>query len=277
MRVRLTTCLNAALLFWVSAWVNAAPFGDLWSHWTSHAPGSTINVDHQLWQGLLDKHLTIHSDGINRVDYRAFTVADKQQLDSYLGYLSNIAPTQLNRRQQLPYWINLYNALTVKVVLQHPDKDSIKQMKSKLFSFGPWDDEQLSIEGLPVTLNDIEHRILRPIWRDRRIHYAVNCASIGCPNLSVRAYTDDNTETLLQAAERAYLRHSRGLEFDANGVLRLSSIFDWYQEDFGGDPRTLLEYLAEVRTDLREQLLTYSDSIEYHYDWSLNDHRATRD
>ena len=277
MRVRLTTCLNAALLFWVSAWVNAAPFGDLWSHWTSHAPGSTINVGHQLWQGLLDKHLTIHSDGINRVDYRAFTVADKQQLDSYLGYLSNIAPTQLNRRQQLPYWINLYNALTVKVVLQHPDKDSIKQMKSKLFSFGPWDDEQLSIEGLPVTLNDIEHRILRPIWRDRRIHYAVNCASIGCPNLSVRAYTDDNTETLLQAAERAYLRHSRGLEFDANGVLRLSSIFDWYQEDFGGDPRTLLEYLAEVRTDLREQLLTYSDSIEYHYDWSLNDHRATRD
>jgi hypothetical protein len=147
-------------------------------------------------------------------------------------------------------------------VLQHPDKDSIKQMKSKLFSFGPWDDEQLQVEGFAITLNDIEHRILRPIWRDSRIHYAVNCASIGCPNLSAMAYTQRNATTLLAAAERAYLQHARGLGFDAGGVLRLSSIFDWYQEDFGRNEQALLEYLALVRTDIREQLLNYSDSID---------------
>ena len=128
------------------------------------------------------KHVAASSDGINRVNYRGFSAADKQQLEDYLTYMSALQPTQLSREQQLPYWINLYNALTVRVVLQHPDKDSIKQMKSTLFSFGPWDDEQTTIEGLAVTLNDIEHRILRPIWRDHRIHYAVNCASISCPN-----------------------------------------------------------------------------------------------
>tara|TARA_B100000900_G_scaffold128608_1_gene108712 strand:- start:196 stop:1029 length:834 start_codon:yes stop_codon:yes gene_type:complete len=277
MRIRFTACLSATLLFWIPASVFAAPFGELWPYWASHVPDSPIDVDHQPWQRILDKHLSVNSDGINRVHYQNFTDRDKRHLDDYLDYLGALAPTQLSRGQQLPYWINLYNALTVRVVLQHPDKDSIKQMKSKLFSFGPWDDEQLQIEGFAITLNDIEHRILRPIWRDPRIHYAVNCASIGCPNLSAMAYTERNTTTLLAAAERAYLQHARGLAFDAGGVLRLSSIFDWYQEDFGRNEQALLEYLALVRTDIREQLLNYSHSIDFHYDWSLNSQRSTRD
>jgi hypothetical protein len=162
-------------------------------------------------------------------------------------------------------------------VLQHPDKDSIKQMKSTLFSFGPWDDEQTTIEGFSVTLNDIEHRILRPIWRDYRIHYAVNCASISCPNLSARAYTANNTQTMFAEAERNYLQHPRGLTFTQSGKLKLSSIFDWYQEDFGTSEKELVNYLAQIRSDLSSQLRNYSGSIEYHYDWSLNSQRAASD
>ena len=152
-----------------------------------------------------------------------------------------------------------------------------KQMKSKLFSFGPWDDEQTTIEGLAVTLNDIEHRILRPIWRDHRIHYAVNCASISCPNLGTQAYTVDNTQSIFAAAERSYLQHPRGLTFTQNGKLKLSSIFDWYQADFGASEKELVSYLAQIRSDLSGQLRNYSGSIEYHYDWSLNSQRTASD
>jgi hypothetical protein len=261
----------------LSASTIAAPYGDLWDYWAAHQPASNKSVDHQNWQSILDKHVSASSDGINRVDYRGFSAADKQQLEDYLTYMSALRPTQLSREQQLPYWINLYNALTVRVVLQHPDKDSIKQMKSTLFSFGPWDDEQTTIEGFSVTLNDIEHRILRPIWRDYRIHYAVNCASISCPNLSARAYTANNAQTMFAEAERNYLQHPRGLTFTQSGKLKLSSIFDWYQEDFGTSEKELVNYLAQIRSDLSSQLRNYSGSIEYHYDWSLNSQRAASD
>ena len=275
--IRLTARFCATALFWLSASTFAAPYGDLWDYWAAHQPASNKSVEHQTWQSILNKHVSTSSDGINRVNYGGFSAADKQQLEDYLKYMSVLQPTQLSREQQLPYWINLYNALTVRVVLRHPGKDSIKQMKSTLFSFGPWDDEQTSIEGLAVTLNDIEHRILRPIWRDHRIHYAVNCASISCPNLSARAYTADNTQTMFAEAERNYLQHPRGLTFTQTGKLKLSSIFDWYREDFGTSEKELVKYLARIRSDLSDELLNYSGSIEYHYDWSLNSRRAASD
>ena len=251
----------------------AASTDQLWVHWSAHASQSTVSVNHQPWQTLLSRHVVASDDGINRVAYRDFDDASKTLLNHYLTTLSNLKPTELNKAQQLAYWINLYNALTVQVVLDHPKKGSIRSM-GPLLSFGPWDKAYLTIEGKPVSLNDIEHRILRPIWQDHRLHFVLNCASIGCPNLSRTALTAENAEDSLAQAEHIFLRHPRALSVNGQGDLQLSSLFDWYQEDFAENERALLAYRAEQRPDMAETLLAYpigsSSNIDYVYDWSLN-------
>ena len=267
-RLSLTmTALTSAPTAWT------ASTDQLWAHWSTHDPQSTVSVDHQPWQTLLSRYVVASDDGINRVAYSDFDESSKTLLDQYLTTLSNLQPTQLNQTQQLAYWVNLYNALTVQVVLDHPKKDSIRSM-GPLLSFGPWDKAYLTIEGKPVSLNDIEHRILRPIWQDHRLHFVLNCASIGCPNLSRTAYTQENAEDSLAQAERTFLQHPRALAFHDKDVLQLSSLFDWYLEDFAEDERALLAYLAAQRPDLAEALLNFpvgsSSNIDYVYDWSLN-------
>ncbi len=150
----------------------------------------------------------------------------------------------LRRPEQLAYWINLYNALTVQVVLDHYPVASIHDIAISpgLLAIGPWDKPLIEIEGAAVSLNDIEHRILRPIWRDPRIHYAVNCASIGCPDLQARAFTAETAEALLEAAARAYVNHPRGARVEA-GELTVSSIYAWYREDFGGTEAGVIAHL----------------------------------
>ena len=144
--------------------------------------------------------------------------------------------SSLNRGEQLAYWINFYNALTVQVILDHYPTDSILDIKISpgFFSIGPWDKKLVTVEGEELSLNDMEHRILRPIWRDPRIHYGVNCASIGCPNLLTTAYTADNVDGLLTENAVAYVNHPRGASLQ-NGALTVSSIYDWFEEDFGGN------------------------------------------
>jgi hypothetical protein len=259
-------CLSAAALC-LALPARAAP--EPWQIWQDHDPHSTQQVDHTAWQEFLDAFVVGADDGINRVAYQQARANAQPQLQRYLAQLAATDPRALNRDQQMAYWINLYNALTVDVVLRHPGKQSIRKMGKGLFSFGPWDDEVISVAGISVTLNDIEHRILRPLWQDHRIHYAVNCASLGCPNLSRTAYTADNLERLLDEAETTYLNHPRGVNFDNRGRLELSSIFDWYREDFAASEHELLEYLAQHHPQAR-RLRDYQGRISYGYDWQLN-------
>ncbi|MFW6094710.1 MAG: DUF547 domain-containing protein [Pseudomonadota bacterium] len=252
--------------------LRAAPNAELWAVWREAAADDAgMRLEHGEWQTLLDRYLLATEDGRTVFAYDAVTPADRQRLERYLARLASIDPRKLARAEQLPYWINLYNALTVSVVLDHPDAPSIRRMGGGWFGAGPWDDELLEIAGHAVTLNDIEHRILRPIWQDHRIHYALNCASVGCPNLAPRAYTRANAQRLLEAGEDAYLDHPRGVAFTEEGTLRLSSLFDWYLEDFGGSRAALLDYLAGERPGLAQRLTDYQGEIEFHYDWSLND------
>lgn len=246
---------------------------ELWQFWVKHNPNSSVQVSHSIWQRLLSQYVTTHEDGINRVGYANFNDADKAQLRKYLDQLSQVKPTNLNREQQLAYWINLYNAQTIQVVLDHPKKKSIRSM-GPLFAFGPWDEPYLTIEGNQVTLNDIEHRILRPIWRDHRLHFVLNCASIGCPNLSLIAYNQDTIENQLTQAETTFLKHPRAVTIDDRDSLTLSSLFDWYQADFAENESQLLAYLASHRADLAGLLAGTeqpgSIDIDYVYDWNLN-------
>ena len=126
------------------------------------------------------------------------------------------------------------------------------------------------IEGEKVSLDDIEHRILRPIWQDNRLHYALNCASLGCPNLAPMAYTSASMEQLLEQGARAYINHPRGASCQ-DGTCTLASIYVWFQEDFGGDSVGVRYHLLRYANDLlAAQLQAYRGTFKHDYDWHLN-------
>ncbi len=240
------------------------------SYWVAFDDTNTYHVDNAPWQDFLDGYLHQTDDDRTLVDYQNVDENGYANLADYVQSLARLDPRQFSRAEQMAYWINLYNALTVKVVLDHPGKASIKNMGSGLFSFGPWDEKIVVIEKQPLSLNDIEHQILRPIWKDERIHYVANCASIGCPNLDPVAFQADNLEQQLDQARSQFLAHPRAMQFDTQGKLHLSSLFKWYSSDFASNERALLDYLATHRPDLAERLRTYVGKISYDYDWKLN-------
>ena len=235
------------------------------------ASGDSTGIQHGQWQQILTTYVSTDSEGINRVNYRAIRESDQERLQSYLDSMASLDPRGYTRDEQMAYWINVYNALTVRLVLDYPKKGSILRMGEKFLSIGPWDDEVFKVAGEALTLNDIEHRILRPIWQDHRIHYAVNCASVGCPNLSLQAYKASTLEAQLTSAELAYLNHPRGLSL-TNNKATLSSIFKWYRSDFGKKEADVLNYLSQFNKSLRT-LLDQGQRVRtsYDYDWSLNE------
>jgi len=251
---------------------DAAPAARLWPLWQASEESNPAGIDHSPWQRFLDRYVVPGAAGVNLVAYHQVVAEDRRQLQSYLHALTQLDPRDYPRAEQLPYWVNLYNALTVEVVLANPDKDSILRMGRRFFSVGPWNDALLSIAGEAVTLNDIEHRILRPIWKDRRIHYALNCASLSCPNLDRQAYTRANIERALAANENAYINHPRGVRFDERGELVVSQVYDWYAADFAADRQGLLNYLSERHASLAEAIRTYRGQVRYAYDWQLNEY-----
>ena len=250
----------------------AAPKSELLPQWKQSNEENLASIDHNLWQDILDNYVNTSSSGVNLVAYSKLKNDDFETLTSYVEKLKAIDPRQYNLKEQFAYWVNLYNAATVLLIIENHPISSITKIKDGLFSFGPWDKEWIEVAGETLSLNDIEHRILRPIWNDERIHYAVNCASIGCPNLSKQAFTSVNTEALLEQAATAYINHPRGVNI-IDGKLQLSSIFDWYKVDFEKDNSTLIEHINEYANDsLKVQLNSLKgDKFDHDYDWSLNE------
>ena len=260
------------LMLWTGL-AQAAPRADLWPYWDKHDESSTARVDHSAWDRFLKSYVvTGDPSGIYLVRYAAVSDADRQALDDYLSGLQKTVVTSLSRAEQKALWINLYNALTVRVILTHYPVKSIRDIdiSSGWFQNGPWDAKLVRIEGHELTLNDIEHRILRPIWKDPRVHYAVNCASLGCPNLQPSAFSAKNSEELLEKGARQYINHPRGAHL-RDGKMVLSSIYDWFQKDFGKGEKEVLNHLRGfAEPDLESQLKNFDGSIRYKYDWRLN-------
>ncbi len=243
--------------------------------WDAHDPANTARLDHGEWQALLDAYLiTDDPSGINLVDYAKLrgNAADRARLAAYIDDLQGLDPRQYAKDVQMAYWINLYNAVTLRVVVDAYPVESIKDIHEGLIpGTGPWRDIHASVAGHPLTLDNIEHDILRPIWRDARIHYGVNCASMGCPNLAPEAYTAENLERLLDQAARDYVNHPRGAEILDEASAIVSSIYFWYREDFGDSEAGVLEHLRNyAEGDLAQQLRDFDGSLDHGYDWSLN-------
>lgn len=253
--------------------VFGAPSADLWSRWQVNSPSNSEAIDHGPWNVILKKYLILdHPSQINRFRYADVTSSDREKLENYILFLQKIKVTSLNVWEQKAYWVNLYNALTVQVVLDHYPVKSINDIDISpgFFSSGPWDAKLLVIEGEKVSLNDIDHRILRPIFKDNRLHYALNCASLGCPNLQPEAFTPVNMKRLLEKGATEYINSSRGAMM-VGRKLQVSSIYKWFQADFGGNEQGVLQHLRQyAKGTLAETLKTYNGRLRFEYDWGLN-------
>ncbi|OGL58966.1 MAG: hypothetical protein A3J27_08055 [Candidatus Tectomicrobia bacterium RIFCSPLOWO2_12_FULL_69_37] len=253
------------------AW--AVPKAELWERWLAHDPASAVRVDHAEWGRFLSKYLVRGGDGVNRVRYGGVAPGDRQALSGYVQRLSGMAVSLLSRPEQLAYWINLYNALTVQVILGHHPVNTILRINISpgWFAVGPWGKKLVRVEGEALSLDDIEHRILRPIWRDPRIHYAVNCASVGCPNLAPAPFTAGTADAMLTEGARAYVNHPRGVRLTEYGPV-VSSIYHWYAEDFGGSDAGVLAHLRRYASPhLAARLAKFSRIADHGYDWDLNE------
>jgi hypothetical protein len=247
-----------------------APKAELWARWEAHDPSARANIDHGPWGAFLATYLSTGEDGVNRIAYARVTPAHRRMLRAYLASLSAVPIRTYRREEQLAYWVNLYNALTVELVLKHFPVKSIRDISDGLFSYGPWERRLIEVEGQSISLSDIEHRILRPIWNDPRIHYVINCAALGCPNLPSLPLTAANAEAMLDAAAREYVNHPRGVRSE-NGKLVVSKIYNWFSADFGPDVEAVVAHLRRYAEPPLAGLLKDRRIIRrYEYDWSLN-------
>lgn len=246
---------------------------------------SASEFDHSIWDGLLQKHVHMVRDGrASEVDYHAF-LQKHQELRSYLSQLSVVKSSEFAtwaKPAQLAFLINAYNAYTVELILtRYPKLDSIKDLGSFLRS--PWKKKFVPLLGKTRSLDDIEHGLIREkgVYNEPRIHFAVNCASIGCPALLDAAFTGVRLEQQLEAVTRAFLADRSRNRYNAKtGTIEISKIFDWYREDFESgwhDWHSLNEFLAHYAdsladtSDAKEKLVTGDAKVKFlDYDWKLN-------
>lgn len=252
--------------------VTAANARDLHEQFAAHDPHSTRTVDHSAWDRILKAHIRPGEDGLNRFNYAGLKKQGLGELRTYIKRLQTVDPRKLVRAEQFAFWVNLYNAKTVEIVTSRYPVDSIRDIRLSNFLVpGPWRKKVVNVAGVDLSLDDIEHKILRPIWRDPRIHYVVNCASVGCPNLASRAFVGARLETLLDDAARAYVNNPRGVRFEGADVV-VSSLYDWYADDFGGSVAQTLSHIRKYSSPaLRERLASVMRISSYEYDWKLND------
>lgn len=272
MKISWISAVFAVLGLLAAAPAQSAPEAEAWDRWRAHDPASDRRVDHSAFDRFLARHVIVLPQGGNRVDYARVPAEGRAALAAYVAALAAVDVDGLNRPEQMAFWINLYNALTLKVVLDHWPVRSIRDIDISpgLFSDGPWGARLATVAGEALSLDDIEHRILRPLWRDPRVHYAVNCASVGCPDLAPRAYTGERLEAMLDEGARNYVNDPRGLRIDRRGRLVASRIYDWFADDFGGEAGVLAHLRAHVRGELKARLDGAAEIDAYAYDWRVN-------
>ena len=246
--------------------------------WSDHDDTNAETINHGAWQAILDGYLrTDDPSGIHLFDYGGLKAnpGDRERLQGYLAHLEAMDPRRYSRDEQMAYWINFYNALTIETVVEGYPVDSIKSIHRGIVPLsGPWGDERATVAGQRLTLDNMEHDILRALWRDPRIHYAVNCASLGCPNLAPTVFTAANLEEMMDAAARDYVNHPRGASLRDGSSGTVSSIYTWFREDFGGTEAGVVEHLLRYAgPELAERLRNFGGGFDYEYDWDLNDAR----
>ncbi len=244
--------------------------------WTAYNPLSTRVISHDEWQQFLTKNVIPNNEHINMVDYAHCNHNDLALLNRYVQAMAAVDIENYNRPEQLAYWINLYNALTVQTIAHYYPVNSIQDVNISpgLFSIGPWGAKLITIRHSMLSLDDINNRIIRAIWNDPRTHYALNNGTIGAPNLSTKAYTGSDIEQQLNSAAVNYINSLRGVQV-IEGKLILSRLYEWYEEDFGGSKEAVLKHLKQFGQEpLRSQLKHINNIDSYTYNWHINSSHA---
>ncbi len=277
--VQRALCLVAFVLA-IGVALSAAPQSELLDeHWTNHDPDSDMTIDHSEWAWFLAEYLiTDDPSGIHLIPYAEIGERSRSRLQSYISGLESVTVTSLNRDEQMAYWMNLYNAVTVELILEHYPVESIRDINisGPFYNRHPWDAELVEVEGRELSLNNIEHNIIRPIWEDERIHYVVNCAAMDCPVLHYGPFTGQNHDRLFDEAARRYINSPSGFSHDNRRPV-FSSIFEWYQGDFGDGIEDVVAHMLEyAEGETHRQLQAYRDAghsprPRYEYDWTLID------
>ena len=223
------------------------------------------SISNSLYAALLTKYV---KNGF--VDYQRLKTEEKK-LDDYLKILESANTEKMSKTDQFAFYINAYNAWTLKLVLSgYPGVESIKDLGS--FFSSPWKKKICRIDGKILTLDDIEHKILRPKFKDPRIHFAVNCASKGCPKLISEPYEGDILDRQLDESARSFI-NNRNKNYLKGNTLYVSSIFKWFSEDFKNG---IIPFFAKYATvDFKKQITAKADHLKIKYldyDWSLNGH-----
>jgi hypothetical protein len=238
-----------------------------WAIWDQSNESNTRIIDHGQFDLLLQRYVVVnHPSGINRFRYGDVSGADSKALNRYISHLAKIDPRDYPRREQKVYWINLYNALTVQTILhQYQNSSSLGALKNPVNKRK----KLVKVARVKLSLKDIEHRILRPIWQDRKLLFALSCGALGCPNIQPEAYTSANSKQLLNRSVREFINHPRGLVVGRHS-LQASKLFDWYAADFGSQKK-MIKFFAHYAEDNKAlYLLGFKGSIAYGYDSRIN-------
>lgn len=224
---------------------------------------SSETVDNSLYEELLKRYV---KNGV--VNYQGFK-SEEPNLDEYLKVLEHTNIKNLSRDEQFAFYVNAYNAWTIKLVLSaYPGLKSIKDLGNIFKS--PWEKKIVRVNGDVITLDDVEHKILRAEFKDPRVHFAVNCASKSCPPLISAPYRGSTLSQQLDESTRAFVNDPKSNYLKGN-KLYVSKIFKWFPEDFNDDIIGFVVHYAEG--DFKRELEAKKDSIKItylYYDWSLN-------
>ncbi len=235
------------------------------------APAAQSASAHVAFTNILQKYVSApDGQGLTHFNYSGLKahIADKAALDRYIDGLGQVNPASLPDNAQIAFYANLYNAVTVQVIVDNYPVSSIRKLGP--LTTGPWKKKLLKIKGQPASLNDVEHEILRKQFPSPYIHYMVNCASVGCPNLFGKAWEASTLQEKRKAAAAAYINSPRGVQITPKG-LKISSIYKWFKEDFGGKAGTLKHIRQYAGPELAAAIDNGAKVVDYGYDWSLNE------
>lgn len=222
------------------------------------------HLTHKGWNTLLNKHV----DEAGNVDYKGFK-SEEKALNEYLTVLSKNHPdNSWKRNDRLAFWINAYNAFTVKLIVKNYPLKSIKDLGGSIYKVNtPWDIKFIKIGEEVYDLNNIEHGMIRKEFSDPRIHFAVNCASVSCPKLRNEAYVGTTIEQQLEDQAKYFINNKVKNQIKSTKKAKLSKIFRWYKGDFTSSGMSIVEYINQY-ADVK---LEADAKIEFlDYDWDLN-------
>lgn len=244
---------------------NAAPKAKLIKFWDDREESSNLKVDYSAWNEILEKYVVEgNSPDINRFNYAEVTEGDRVKLGSFLNYLQSMEPRQLNSLEQKAYWLNLFNAALIKEVIDKKVKRTVRALGSRL-----WRGNKLDISTQKTSLDDIEHGVLRPIFKDPRIHFSIVGGSVGSGEIQATAFTATNVEQMLEENAVKFINHPRGVLIE-NDEITISTIFKWYKTDFGENADEVRQYLLTYLEDDKKTVFESIQKMRYDYDWSIN-------